>query len=278
MNHKFAASAPVADTLSYRFDLAVKIGQEAGELALDYFNRRDELMIETKRDLQDVVSIADRHVETLIRQRLEAMFPEDGLLGEEFGLKPGTSGFTWVIDPIDGTAPFVNGLTSWCVSIALLSDGDPVVGVVRVPCNDESFAAVAGGGAFLNGDPLTMDASRTLQNGLTGIGGNSHVPAEQVGQIITALLSVGGNYIRTGSGAQMLAQVAAGRLVGYFEQYMHAWDCLAGYCLVKEAGGEVLRFPVEGEGLQKGAPVLAAGPGAFQDLMDLTDNVLRRAG
>ena len=91
-------------------------------MALDYFNRRDSLVIETKRDLQDVVSIADRNVEKLIRQRVEAMFLEDGFLGEEFGHTQGTSGYTWVVDPIDGTAPFVNGMPNWCVSIAVLHD------------------------------------------------------------------------------------------------------------------------------------------------------------
>jgi Archaeal fructose-1,6-bisphosphatase and related enzymes of inositol monophosphatase family len=82
-------------------------------------------------------------------------------------------------------------------------------------------------------------------------------------------LTQGGTFIRNGSGALMLAYVAAGRLVGYYEPYMHAWDCLAGYCLVREAGGWFLPFPVEGERLTKGAPVLAAGPGAIEDLRTL---------
>jgi myo-inositol-1(or 4)-monophosphatase len=273
MTSEIKTLSPAADTLEYRFDLALKIGEEAGALALDYFKRRHELVIETKHDLQDVVSIADRHVETLIRQRIEAMFPEDGILGEEFGHQSGKSGYTWVIDPIDGTAPFVNGLTSWCVSIALLAEGEPVIGVIRAPCDAETFAAMKDSGASLNGALLKLDRSKTLQNSLTGIGSNSHVPPAMVGAVITSLLEAGGNFIRTGSGALMLASVAAGRLVGYYEPYMHAWDCLAGYCLVKEAGGAYLPFPVEGEALCKGAPVLAAGPGAFEDLSGLVPSI-----
>lgn len=260
---------PSTDALTARFALAREIAEEAGSLALDYFRRRKDLTIEIKGGLQDVVSIADKNVETLIRERLHASFPEDSILGEEHGVEKGTSGFTWVVDPIDGTSAFVHGLPSWCVSIALLSGTDLVMGVIRVPCDDESFAAVRGGGATLNGEPLRLDASKTLQNSLTGIGANNAVPPEMIGALITGLMARGGNYIRTGSGAQMLALVAAGRLAGFYEPSMHAWDCLAGYCLVVEAGGSYRPFPVEGDAILDGGPVLAAGPGAFEELSAL---------
>ena len=260
---------PQENGLDKRFALAKAIAQEAGAMALDYFNRRDSLVIETKRDLQDVVSIADRNVEKLIRQRVEAMFLEDGFLGEEFGHTQGTSGYTWVVDPIGGTAPFVNGMPNWCVSIAVLHDNVPVIGVIGAPCHNELYAAASGKGAKLNGKTLTLDPSRTIQNAMTGIGANSYVTPERVGDIISQLLHAGGNFVRNGSGALMLAYVASGRLVGYYEPYMHAWDCLAGYCLIKEAGGWYHPFPTQGEGLTKGAPVVAAGPGARADLEKL---------
>jgi myo-inositol-1(or 4)-monophosphatase len=255
--------------LDKRFALAKAIAQEAGAMALDYFNRRESLVIETKRDLQDVVSIADRNVEKMIRQRVEAMFADDGFLGEEFGLAAGNSGYTWVVDPIDGTAPFVNGMPNWCVSIAVLHDNAPAIGVIGAPCHNELYAASAGKGATLNGTVLTLDPTRTIQNAMTGIGANSYVTPERVGDIISQLLHSGGNFVRNGSGALMLAYVAAGRLVGYYEPYMHAWDCLAGYCLIKEAGGWYHPFPTEGERLTKGAPVVAAGQGARAELEKL---------
>ncbi|MGX1499863.1 myo-inositol-1(or 4)-monophosphatase [Labrenzia sp. MBR-25] len=260
---------PLNDALAARFAAAQDIAEEAGALALDYFRRRKDLTIEIKGGLQDVVSIADKNVETLIRDRLHTSFPEDGILGEEHGIDQGSSGFTWVVDPIDGTSAFVHGLPSWCVSIALLSGSDLVMGVIRVPCGDESFAAVKGGGATLNGEALRLDSSKTLQNSLTGIGANNAVPPEMIGALITGLMARGGNYIRTGSGAQMLALVAAGRLAGFYEPSMHAWDCLAGYCLVSEAGGSYRPFPVEGAAILEGGPVLAAGPGAFEELSAL---------
>jgi len=101
---------------------------------------------------------------------------------------------------------------------------------------------------------------------VTGIGANNYVTPAFVAKTVEKLLEAGGTFIRNGSGALMLAYVAAGRLVGYYEPYMHAWDCLAGYCLVKEAGGFVHPFPVDGEQLTKGAPVLAAAAGAIDDL------------
>ncbi len=252
--------------LEARLALAEAVAREAGAVALDYFKRRDTLVIETKRDPQDVVSIADREVENLIRARFAEAYPGDGVLGEEYGLTSGTSGFTWVIDPIDGTSPFVNGMPNWCVSIGLLHDDVPVVGVIASPCHDEIYAAALGMGATLNGKRLELSPERNIRNAVTGIGANSHVSPATVAKMVEELLEAGGNFIRNGSGALMLAYVAAGRLVGYYEPYMHAWDCLAGYCLVKEAGGWFHPFPTNGEGLTKGAKVLAAGPGAIDDL------------
>ena len=126
--------------------------------------------------------------------------------------------------------------------------------------------AALGRCATLNGHRLQVDLTRTLQNHVTGFGANSYVSPQQVGEIVAALLSAGGNFIRIGSGALMLAWVAAGRVVGYYEPYMHAWDCLAGYCLVKEAGGWYHPFNTEGDRITKGAQVLAVAPGAEADL------------
>ncbi|PYE44071.1 myo-inositol-1(or 4)-monophosphatase [Rhizobium sp. PP-F2F-G20b] len=252
--------------LDARFALAQTIARNAGAVALDYFNRRETLVIETKRDAQDVVSIADREVENLIRAAVADTHPDDGFLGEEYGLATGASGYTWVVDPIDGTSPFVNGMPSWCVSIAVLFDSKPVIGVIYAPCFDELYAAATGKGAALNGRVLTLDPSRTIRNAVTGIGANNYVTPAFVGKMVETLMEAGGNFIRNGSGALMLAYVAAGRLVGYYEPYMHAWDCLAGYCLVTEAGGWHHPFPVDGEQLTRGAPVLAAAPGAVDDL------------
>lgn len=255
--------------LDERHALAEAMAAEAGGIALDYFRRRNELEIETKRDPQDLVSIADRNVETLIRDRIAGRFPADGILGEEYGLQEGTSGFTWVIDPIDGTSPFVNGMPNWCISIGLMKDGEPVAGVIVAPCHAETYSAARGKGAFLNGTRLALDPARTIRDSVTGLGANSHVAPKVLAGVVERLLEAGGTFIRNGSGALMIAYVAAGRLIGYYEPYMHAWDCIAGYCLVAEAGGWCHPFPSTGAGLTKGAPVLACSPGGIEDLRKL---------
>ncbi|WP_144578729.1 inositol monophosphatase family protein [Agrobacterium sp. DE0009] len=257
------------DGLEQRFALAKALAEEAGAMALDYFNKRDSLVIETKRDLQDVVSIADRNVETFLRERVAAAFGDDGFLGEEHGYKDGGSGYTWVVDPIDGTAPFVNGMPSWCVSIAVVRNGAPVIGIINVPCSKEIYASAEGHGATLNGTRLKLDPSRNLQNALTGIGCNNYVTPQRVGRIISDVMGRGGNFIRNGSGALMLAYVAAGRLVGYYEPHMRAWDCMAGFCLVKEAGGRFMPFSLEGEKLFEGQPVLAGNTSCYDELIDI---------
>lgn len=255
--------------LAARFALAKTLAAEAGAMALDYFNRLDTLVIETKRDLQDVVSIADRNVEIFLKEHVAELYASDGFLGEEFGHQEGSSGFTWVVDPIDGTAPFVNGMPTWCVSVAIVRDGEPVVGVIHVPCSNELFAAAKGFGATLNDRTLRLDPSRTLKNAMTGIGSNSYVTPDRIGKIIASLMNKGGNFIRNGSGALMLAYVSAGRLVGYYEPYMRAWDCMAGFCLVTEAGGVTMPFPGSGPEFLEGHPVLASNASCYQELLDI---------
>lgn len=259
------SDAPIVE----RHRLAHEIAVDAGRVALEYFRNRESLVVEIKNNPQDLVSIADREVENLIRATIAENFADDGFLGEESGLLDGRSGYTWVVDPIDGTSPFISGMPNWCVSIAVLHRGKPIVGVISIPCHDEIYSAAEGRGATLNGKPLVLDGLKTIRDAVTGIGANHHVRPEFVGKIVKDLLEGGGTFVRLGSGAMMLAYVAAGRLVGYFEPHMHAWDCLAGYCLVEEAGGWYLPFPTEGDALTSGAPVLAAAPGAISDLRRL---------
>jgi myo-inositol-1(or 4)-monophosphatase len=129
------------DAVAERHAAAEEIARAAGRLALDFFSRRDELVVEAKANAQDIVSRADREVEELIRARVTERFPDDGFLGEELGATPGASGYTWVIDPIDGTSPFLFGLPHWCVSIAVQSPGVTVAGAIAAPTRDEVFTA-----------------------------------------------------------------------------------------------------------------------------------------
>ncbi len=232
------------DAIRARHAFALGLARRAGALALDFFERRDGLVVETKESSQDLVSRADREVEQLIRAAIAEAFPQDGLLGEEYGLQDGRSGFTWVIDPIDGTAAFLHGIRSWTVSIGLTAaiptgGEDIVAGIIHDPCADELFDAIAGGGARVNGKPIAVATAGGLGDGLIGFGINLKVPPALGAGFLERLLTEGGAFLRLGSAAQMLAHVAAGRLIAFYEPLLSRWDCYAGFCLIREAGGWV---------------------------------------
>ncbi|AUH64385.1 inositol monophosphatase family protein [Paracoccus zhejiangensis] len=225
--------------LAARLAQVEQIARKAGALALRHFHSRDALEIETKRSLTDMVSIADREVEELIRSELLSAYPEDAMLGEEYGLMPGRSGLTWVVDPIDGTAPFLNGLPGWCVSIGLMDADGPLMGAIFAPVLDEMFLGGRGLGATLNGRAIRVTERFDLTSGLLGLGANDRVPPARLADLHGELAARNIAWVRYGSGALMLAYVAAGRLVGYCEPRMSLWDCLAAYALIEAAGGRV---------------------------------------
>jgi myo-inositol-1(or 4)-monophosphatase len=255
------------DTLAERRDFACNLAEAAGAKAMEYFRDLGSLSIESKGH-QDMVSNADREVEQFIRGAIAERFADDGVLGEEFGGETGSSGFTWVIDPIDGTANFVSGIPAWTVVIACVEEGRTIAGVIHDPNVGETFSAARGGGAFLNGRPMRVAGGVTLKTGSVGAGFSNRVPGEEITRFITALVGQGGVFYRNASGAAMLAYVAAGRLIGYYEPHMNAWDCIAGLLMVEEAGGCVL--PFDGKTmLAEGGVVLAASPDVFGDIEKL---------
>jgi len=261
------------DDVLPRQRLAHALIADAGRLALSHFADLSHLAVDAKLDGQDVVSAADKEVEALIRSGIAALFPGDGFLGEETGLTPGRSGWRWTVDPIDGTSCFVHGLSSWCISIAVSDAEDCVrLGLILAPVTGELYEAVAGAGATLNGRPIRVDAGVCLKTGLLGLGASHRVPARHVAAFLEVLLDAGGMFVRSGSGALALAEVAAGRLVAYYEPHINAWDCLAALLMVREAGGFTADFPGEGRGLLEGGPVIASAPQVEDALIRLIAN------
>ncbi len=244
-----------------RLEAATRIAARAGERALGYFLARDQLEVSHKA-AQDRVSEADHAVETLIREAILAEFPEDALLGEEHGSASGRSPFLWVIDPIDGTTPFLAGLADWCVSIAVAIKGEPVIGVIEAPRYRETWVAARGRGATVNGAALRINAEADLTSGMFAFGGSLRCDPAETGGFITRLMQSGCIAYHNGSGALMTAYVAGSRLVGYYDAHIMPWDCFAGLVMVSEAGG---LFSFGGaERLQSGGPMLACAPSAFK--------------
>jgi len=262
-------------SLDTRLDAARDIAREAGDLALEYFRDLGSLTIERK-GAQDEVSEADRAVEALIRQRLAEKFPGEDILGEEGGLAGSAASATqdagglWVVDPIDGTACFIVGIPVWCVSIAWVVEGATAIGVVYDPNSGEMFAARRGGGATLNDTQIRLNGDENLAEGSVGIGYSMRCQPEDTMRFLEPLLAAGGMFQRNGSGALMLAYVAAGRLLGYYEPHINSWDCLAGICLINEAGGWTNDF-LAGEGLTAGNPIAAAAPGVKSQIVSFAN-------
>ncbi|MTI00386.1 inositol monophosphatase family protein [Roseibium sp. RKSG952] len=252
-----------------RYEFACTLAEKAGDLALQYFRQLDTLQVSEKGH-QDLVSEADRDVETLIRLELEKAFPDDGVVGEEHGAREGTSGYTWVIDPIDGTANFVAGIPQWCVILACTFGNETIIGVIRDPSAGETFRAKRGGGAYVNDRAISASTSDSLSRGSVGIGFNGRTKATDAINAIGGLVSKGGVFFRNASGGLMLAYAASGRLIGYLEPHMNPWDCLAGMLITEEAGGLV--DPFDGASVvAKGTRVIVGAPGVFEDLKEIAE-------
>ena len=252
------------EEIEMRLNAAKSICKRAGGSAVQYFRDLGSLEVESKGP-QDLVSVADRNVELLIREELNASFPKDGIIGEEHSSKPSTSRFVWVIDPIDGTANFVRGIHSWTVVLACIHESRTVVGVVYDPLHNEMFHCRRNGGAYLNSEPVGTSDSTGLNDGVTGIGISNRGDMQGAIRVIGSLIERGGVFYRSGSGAQALAYVACGRLIGYFEPHMNCWDCIAGMLLIEEAGG-IVPSEEETEMIENGGRVLAAAPFVAQEL------------
>jgi myo-inositol-1(or 4)-monophosphatase len=250
--------------LQSRLDTAVQIANSGATVAREYFDRFDHLTIE-KKGIQDFVSEADREVEQVIRQALRQAFPDDGIIGEEFGNVDAKSDFSWVIDPIDGTANFVSGIPHWCIVLAGTYQSQAVVAVIVDPCAQEVWTTVRGQGAWLNGRPLRVSDSCSLSEGSVGVGYNRRQPNSMVLGAIERLLNDGGVFFRSASGALMLAYVAAGRLIGYLEPHMHPWDCIASLLMIEEAGGRI-QVVDPTRMLAQGGQIVAACPGVYDAL------------
>ena len=200
---------PPPAALAARHAAAEEIARAAGAYVLDRFRNRGQVDVGRKGP-HDEVSDADRAAEALIRERIAEAFPEDRVLGEEAGFggdaAEGGNGWLWVVDPIDGTACFVAGIPTWCVSVAVMHDGRPVIGVVEDPNAKETFSGRAGADATCNGAPIRASDATDLGAGTVGIGYSMRVtPADTLGPL-GRLLDAGGMFQRNGSGALMLTR------------------------------------------------------------------------
>jgi myo-inositol-1(or 4)-monophosphatase len=267
--------------LDFDFDYS-EIAHLAGELATSVGERIRSLreqgvdVAQTKSSLTDVVTAADHEAERLLVAGISAARPDDGILGEEGADTVGTSGITWVIDPIDGTVNYLYGLPAYAVSVAATVADDSaaaaragnthdgrraIAGAIYLPVSQELFVAAAGGGATRNGAPIAVSRETDLSLALVGTGFGYTVErrteqAEVAQQVIPQIRDLR----RMGSASVDLCMIAAGRLDAYYERGLQPWDYAAGALIAREAGALVLG---RDDATLPGEPLLIAGPPAL---------------
>ncbi len=237
--------------------------REGGRLALRWWRGGDAL---TFKDGREAVTAAGPAVERLLRARIGAAFPGDTIVGEELGGQAPESGRTWHLDPIDGTLNFALGLPGFCVSLALLQDGEPIAACIHVPVGDDTYTAVAGGGARLNGRPLQVSGRSRLADAVVSAQLKKDGRLAREPERLQALLVQTMKLRKVGAIALELAYVAAGAydaLVAGNPGGIPTYDVAAGLLLVREAGGRVSGS--DGAPYRNGGADLVASNGLVHD-------------
>ena len=248
--------------------VAEELARGAGELVA---RARGTGAVAAKSTPTDLVTEVDREAERWLVDRLGALRPDDGLLGEEGAERAGGTGVRWLLDPIDGTVNFAYGLRPYAVSVAAEQGGRVVAGCVHDPTSGETFSAALGGGARLAGGPLGghWPAARLATAVVaTGFGYDAGLRGAQ-GRVLAGVLPRVGNVRRLGSAALDLCYVAAGRLDAYYEHGLKPWDRAAGALVAAEAGARVTGL----RGRPPGAVTVAASPAVADELCTLLEEL-----
>ncbi len=216
---------------------------------------------------QDWLTEADGAVERFLSGALAEAFPEDGFQGEEAGATR-AGALRWVVDPIDGTSNYARGGTRWCVSVGLLEDRRPLLGVLAAPGLGETYAACAGQGATLNGAAIRAAETAALDRAIVEIGWSPRMATADYLALCGRVIAAGAAPRSMGSGALGLAETASGRVDGYAELHINLWDVAAALAILAEAGAVVNGF-MDGDAPEVGGPILAAAPGVATALAEV---------
>jgi myo-inositol-1(or 4)-monophosphatase len=234
---------------------SMEIAREAGALLASYFEKRVGYELKGEYDL---VTEADRASERLIVDRLLEHFPNHAIVAEEGGGHENSSGYTWYVDPLDGTTNFAHSFPMFSVTLALEQAGSLVAGCIYDPLRNEMFSAERGAGAFLNGSPIRVSKAARLEDSLVATGFPSRKRHQNINIHFYYQMAMCTHGVRrAGSAALDLAYVACGRLDAFWEFGLNPWDMAAGVLLVSEAGGKVSDM--------HGAPAQVRGPHVLTD-------------
>ncbi len=252
-------------------EFAKEMAKGAGEILREGYHKDIKINAKANREL---VTEIDFQVEDFLRKAIAERFPEHFILAEEEGGSISEEGFTWVIDPLDGTNNYAHRFPFFCVSIGLLERGKPVLGVVYEPLRDEMFAS-DGGLSFLNGRQIKVENRKDIDDSIFATGFPYNIRDGKKDNLanFTKFCTHSRGIRRAGSAAIDLCYVAAGRLDGYWENTLKPWDIAAGYVIVKGAGGICTDY--QGNDWQPGQDQIVAGnPELHKNMLDLLNTPL----
>ncbi len=250
----------------------VEIATEAGRILSSGFG--SVMSIQDKDGAHNLVTEYDLRVEAFLLEELNKLQPGASFLGEEGGIREGDPEFTWVVDPLDGTVNFAHGIPIFCVSIGAVINNKLALGVIHQPLLNETFSAITGAGATLNGERINVSKTPTLGESILVTGFPYEVEdnplncIEQFQSIVRRGLPVR----RLGSAALDLAYTAAGRFDGFWEVRLQPWDMAAGAVILKEAGGTITHYG--GRKFKLGSDsVVATNGNIHEELIAVLDSV-----
>ena len=251
-------------------NIALRAARKAGDFMLRAMDRPEEFDIETKAP-NDFVSNIDKTAEAIIVDQIRETYPDHAIIGEEFGAKSGNSEFTWIIDPLDGTLNFLQGIPHFAISIGIMKGRHHEHGIIYDPVRGEEFIASRGSGAQLNGKRIRVSARSKLEDCVLATGLPPGSVENRLDEYMVGLKDLTGScrgIRRAGSAALDLANVAAGRTDGFWEMGLSQWDIAAGIVLVREAGGFVSDLE-GGESFFNSGDIIAANPKCWRTMVQV---------
>lgn len=274
------ASVPLPATLTELQELLNQLRPaifEVGRFIRRERQQFDQARVEFK-GFNDLVSYVDRTAEERLIAYCQELLPGSGFICEETGSEGAQRDAVWIIDPLDGTTNFVYGIPVYSISLALQLNGELALGVVYELNNDEFFYGLHGGGAWLNGQQIRVNADRSLKQSLVATG----FPYQKFGQVddylhlLREFMQRTRGIRRLGSAAVDLAYTAAGRFDGFFESNLKPWDVAAGALLVQEAGGKVTEYN-GGADFLHGRTIAAANPTLYPEMVEIVLHYANRS-
>jgi myo-inositol-1(or 4)-monophosphatase len=253
--------------LAQELEAALSAAKEASEVLRKGFGWQHS--VNYKGEV-DIVTEVDEQAERVIKEILLGAFPSYGMLAEESGRSSGQEDASWIVDPLDGTTNYAHGLPIFAVSIALQRAGEVILGVVHDPMREETYLAERGGGATLNGEPIRVSDTDEQIQALIATGfpyDRAEMP--EALELFGRFAAITRGIRRLGSTALDLCYVAAGRLDGYYERGIWAWDIAAGGLILEEAGGKVTDYRGAGLNLE-GRQIVASNGYLHPAMMELT--------